>query len=343
MPNSAPALAEKAVSNFPNGVIVVYDDDLTYLLVGPDVLPFSRRQSSEMVGKSVYELFGDVTGAELEPNLRATLDGEPQSFDVEYDDHIHHIETRPAEIDGESYGVLVTQNVTPERHTTEQLEVLNRILRHDIRNDIGILLGWAEMLENHLDEGGRSHLQRILKSGEHILALTNTSRDVIEMLVSGGDLERESISLQSTLGVELTMRQESFPDAEFKYEDACLEHDVLANQLLASTFRNILNNAIQHNDKEHPVIEVTCKADADSVVVRIADNGPGIPEAHRETVFDAGRRGLASSGGGMGLYLVTKLITGYGGEVWIEDNDPEGTVVGIRLPRSDVIDGDETQ
>lgn len=334
MSNSSSALAEKAVSNFPNGVIVVYDEDLRYQLVGPDILPFSQRKASEMRGKSVHELFGDVTGGELGPHLRATLAGEPQSFDVTYDGRIHHVETRPTEIDGESYDVLVTQNVTPERYTTEQLEVLNRIMRHDIRNDIGILLGWAEMLEEHLDEEGRSHLQRILNSGEHILALTNTSRDIIEMLVSGEQMERKPISLRSTLGVELTLRQESFPDAEFTFDEACLEFNVLANELLASVFRNLLNNAVQHNDTDHPIVEVSCEPDDDSIVIRIADNGLGISEAHRETVFDAGRRGLDSSGSGMGLYLVTKLVTGYGGEVWIEGNTPEGTMLrsGSREP-----------
>lgn len=327
--------AEKAVQNFPNGVIVIFDDDLIYKVVGPDVLPFSRRKASEMVEKSVYELFGDVTGAELEPHLRATLAGEPQSFDIQYDGRIHHVETRPTEIDGDPYGVLITQNVTSERHTSEQLEILNRILRHDIRNDMAILLGWAEMLNSHVDEEGRAHLQRVLNSGKHILALTDTARDVIEMLVRGEEIERKPISLQSTLGVELTLRQESYPDTEFIFDEADLKFDVLANELLASVFRNILNNAVEHNDKDQPIIKVSCEPDADSVVVRVADNGPGIPEAHREKIFDAGRRGLDSSGSGMGLYIVTNLIAGYGGEIWIEDNKPEGTVFALRFIRAD--------
>ena len=335
--------AENAVQAFPNGVIVVFDGDLSYKLIGPDVLPFSRRKASEMVDKSVHELFGDVTGAELEPRLRATIGGEPQSFDVRYDGRIHHVETQPTVIDGNPYGVLVTQNVTSVRHTSEQLEILNRILRHDIRNDIGFLLGWAEMLDSHIDEEGRAHLQRVLNSGRHILALTDTARDVIEMLVSGEEMERKPTSLQSTLGVELMLRRESYPDTEFVFDEADLKFDVLANELLASVFRNLLNNAVEHNDKDHPIVEVSCESDADSVVIRVADNGPGIPEAHRETIFDAGRSGLNSSGSGMGLYLVTKLIAGYGGEVWIEDNEPEGTVFALRLIRADTSTDDTNQ
>ncbi|MFB6090244.1 MAG: ATP-binding protein [Halobellus sp.] len=333
--DSSGAISECAVRNFPNGVIVVFDATLTYRLVGPDVLPFSGRQASEMVGKTIYELFGDETAAELEPELRATLAGESRSFDVEFEGLVHHIETRPMAVEGDPHGVLVTQNVTAERHTTEELEILNRILRHDVRNDMSVLLGWAELLEAHLDEEGRSHLRRILNSGEHILALTSTARDVVEMLVSGEEMRLEPTSLESTLGVEVALRQESFPHAEFRVDEGCRDFDVLANELLASVFRNLLNNAVQHNDAERPVVDISCERDGDAVVVRIADNGPGIPEARRAAIADGERPTLDSSGGGMGLYLVHRLVARYGGDVRIEDNDPEGAVVAVRLALAD--------
>jgi signal transduction histidine kinase len=68
------------------------------------------------------------------------------------------------------------------------------------------------------------------------------------------------------------------------------------------------------------------------VAIRIADNGPGVSADQKDTLFGTGERDLESTGSGMGLYLVDTLVTSYGGEVWIEDNDPEGSIFVVELP-----------
>ena len=104
------------------------------------------------------------------------------------------------------------------------------------------------------------------------------------------------------------------------------------NRVLDSFFRNILTNAIQHNDAETPEVSVSATGTDDSVEVRIADNGPGIPDERKSDVFGRGEKGLESAGTGIGTYLVEKLVTRYGGDVWIEDNDPRGAVFVVKLP-----------
>jgi signal transduction histidine kinase len=68
------------------------------------------------------------------------------------------------------------------------------------------------------------------------------------------------------------------------------------------------------------------------VVVRVADNGPGVPDDRKEAVFGRGEKGLRSTGTGLGLYLVDTLVDSYGGRVRVEDNDPEGAVFVVELP-----------
>ncbi|MFB6251547.1 MAG: sensor histidine kinase [Halobellus sp.] len=75
------------------------------------------------------------------------------------------------------------------------------------------------------------------------------------------------------------------------------------------------------------------------VVLRVSDNGPGIPEAKRETLFepsdDDSDRG--------GLSLVQTLIEGYGGSIRIEDAEPTGSTFVVRLPRSDTAESRDSQ
>jgi signal transduction histidine kinase len=102
--------------------------------------------------------------------------------------------------------------------------------------------------------------------------------------------------------------------------------------MLEAVFRNLLQNAIQHNQKAVPEVTVSAEEADDSVRVRIADNGPGIPESRKDEIFARGEKGLESAGTGLGLYLVETLVDRYGGDVWVEDNEPEGAVFIVELP-----------
>lgn len=107
---------------------------------------------------------------------------------------------------------------------------------------------------------------------------------------------------------------------------------VRANSLLNSVFRNLFTNAIVHNDKDVPEITISAEESEEAVQVRVADNGRGVPDAQKEEIFGQEEKGLESAGTGIGLYLVSTLTKGYGGDVWVEDNEPEGAVFVVELP-----------
>jgi len=228
--------------------------------------------------------------------------------------------------------VGISTDITDQKRREQEFELLNRILRHDIRNDMAVVLGWAEILDDHVDEEGREYLQKILTSGEHVVELTEAAREYAETVVSDEALTVEPVSLRSILETELALREESFPDAEFRLDGAPPDVTVAADSMLSSVFRNLLNNAVQHNDAETPQIAISCNVRDDMVAVRIADNGPGIPDDHKDTIFGKGERGLGSPGTGIGLYLVDTLVTEYGGDIWVEDNEPTGAVFVVQLP-----------
>lgn len=176
--------------------------------------------------------------------------------------------------DGEISEVVgICTDITEQKHREQELELLNRIIRHDIRNDMSIVLGWAQMLEDHVDAEGKEHLQKILASGEHVVELTEIAHDYVETVVSDAELAVEPVSLQSVLETELSLRKESFPEAEFVVDGSLPDIEVAADSMLSSVFRNLLNNAIQHNDKDSPRVEVSCEVHDDDVEIGLPITG----------------------------------------------------------------------
>ncbi|ONI90470.1 hypothetical protein ALI22I_12080 [Saccharothrix sp. ALI-22-I] len=102
---------------------------------------------------------------------------------------------------------------------------------------------------------------------------------------------------------------------------------------LERVVRNLLDNAERHASSH---VEVTVVVEGGTAVLRVADDGPGIPEADRERVFerfvrlDEGRA-RDEGGAGLGLAIVREGVLAHGGTVGIEDSD-RGTVVAVRLP-----------
>ena len=216
----------------------------------------------------------------------------------------------------------------------DALEVLNQVVRHDIRNDLQLVSAYADILDGTLDDRAQGHLEMIKQSATNAVELTTTARDLTTtMLQTGGDLE--PVPLESRLTSEIERLLSAQPDLNVTVDGSIPSVDVVADDLLSAVFRNILKNAVQHNTSDHPTIDITVTADDDRVTLGFADNGPGINDAQKKQIFGRGEQGLDSTGTGIGLYLVDTLVDRYGGDVRVTDNTPTGAVFTVVLPIAD--------
>ncbi len=222
----------------------------------------------------------------------------------------------------------------------EALEALNRVVRHDIGNDVQVISTWAQHLEDKVGPEDREALDRIRRKAESITEITREAAAVVETLADEEETELEPVALESTLLSEIERQSDSHPDVKFDILTDIPFVQVSANEMLGSVFRNVLTNAVTHNNADEPIIEVSCDQREDDVLVRIADNGPGISDERKDDIFTKGVQSVESDGTGIGLYLVNHLVTEYGGEVWVEDTQPaddsqtDGAMFVLTLPLS---------
>lgn len=254
------------------------------------------------------------------------------------DGHVVDVILEAVEIEDGRF-VAYVQDVTAQKEYERQvedqrdnLETLNQVLRHDIRNDLQLVTAYADLLvEECEDEEVKEYITTIQDSADHAVELTDTAREIADVMLSVTE-EGQQVNLRAVLEKEVSEVQSAYPNAAVTYDTAIPSVTINANNMVSSVFRNLLKNAIQHNDK--PVAEVTVSATEqdDTVTIRVADNGPGVSDDQKDAIFGKSERGLESTGTGIGLYLVETLVTNYGGEVWVEDNDPEGSVFVVELP-----------
>jgi PAS domain S-box-containing protein len=298
------------------------------------IVPESRASEASSLNEKVEN--EEYLSAEVE---RRTADG-LRSF---------LLRIAPIETDDETRGYAIYTDITERKEyeqrleeQTEQLETLNRLLRHDINNDMNVVIGMTELVQAELDdEQARDRLGKVLTASRDVVELTRSARELMETMLSE-DRQRKPVRLARVLESEVDAIKSAADGVLVQFDGPLPVVQVLADDLLASVFRNILKNAVQHNDKAVAEVDVAVETDAERVRVAIADNGPGIPDAQKESIFGKDEKGLDSDGTGIGLYLVHSLVDSYGGDVRVTDradhplgaDDADGTVFTVELERA---------
>jgi signal transduction histidine kinase len=215
------------------------------------------------------------------------------------------------------------------RNLNEYLTILNKILRHDVQNDIAVIRMYIDLAKEGEDIDIATAMEKIDDRVNHALS---TIKDVkeIERMLSVGELVGVNLSMILTKRI-----QEFSKDAKITYSiprNIYVEADSAINSVL----HNIIQNAIFHNDKEVVEIDIKVEEKDDKIYVRIADNGPGIPDSLKEMIFRESFKGETTGRSGLGLYLVKETMKRYGGNVWVEDNIPYGSVFVLEFKRSEI-------
>ncbi|WP_292728439.1 PAS domain S-box protein [Methanoculleus sp.] len=186
------------------------------------------------------------------------------------------------------------------------------ILTHDIRNADNVTNIYADLLIDELEGEPARHARKLkdgIRKSIEITANVATIRKIRECRaglapVDLDDLIREEIA--------------HFPDLRIRYDG--LPVAVFADDLLPEVLTNLIGNAAKHGG---PGVEVTVAVedlDEKTVIVTVADTGPGVPDDAKETIFfrferEGGRRGSQ----GLGLSICRMLTARYGGRIWAED------------------------
>jgi PAS domain S-box-containing protein len=200
----------------------------------------------------------------------------------------------------------------------ESLLLLNRIMRHDIMNDLSVALGSIQLYENKREN---RFLEAATRSLTKSVDLINDISD-LERLRTPTDLR--SVKVRDV--VDRVVENRAGQNVLIRVRG---EETAMADETLSSVIDNLVGNAIMHGQTDNVDIDIT--NDEGQCLIRVADRGKGIPDDVKARIFDEGFKFGETGNTGFGLYIVKKTMERYGGSVSVKDNPPHGSVFELRL------------
>lgn len=218
-------------------------------------------------------------------------------------------------------------DVTDQKQQQERLQVLSRVLRHDIRNQMTAVKGFASTLTEPLDKQQRhARVTRIVDSADELIEKSETIRTVQKLI--SGNANRRPMDLSNLIEDVVNDIRKRYPDCEFSSSTPS-ETYIRGTDALELAIGELVENAAKHNDSTNPRVEVrvTESADDEYTNIYISDNGPGIPPIEYEVLTGERDRSQIDHLSGLGLWTVNWIVTQIGGGLQFSENSPQGSTV----------------
>lgn len=217
-------------------------------------------------------------------------------------------------------------------HSNRLKNLFTDIMRHDLMNPISGAKGYLYLIKS-----GRAGEEIINRVEYNIQKAANMIQKayVLAKLEDTSQLEKTWLDLNS-----LFSRVIEDLDSVIKSKNISVsylpegEYSVMANSMIEEVFSNLITNAVKYGP-ENSEITVDIESEEGLWVVKVYDRGVGIPDEHKETIFQrfkkVEKQGI--KGTGLGLAIVKRIVELHRGKVWVEDNPDGGSVFCVALPK----------
>ena len=235
-------------------------------------------------------------------------------------------------------GSLVWQlRITRNKLQTAKVQAMGIAhLEHELRKPLLVLTNLAhdKMLKDKSDKDGiwklmHARLSKIADVTQMMLfALKKDTLNIERMPL---DIRQE---LEMTVGIFRALKQHA--EVDYQIEEG-IDQPVLDHVYFGCVLANLIDNGIKYNNQPKPKVHVYFGKDAQNWLLRVEDNGIGIPEKEQKRIFSQfyrieDKRMFTKTGFGLGLTFVKKVVEAYGGQITINSRPEAGTTFIISLP-----------
>ncbi|MGE0084339.1 MAG: two-component system histidine kinase PnpS [Desulfococcaceae bacterium] len=333
---------ESVLSSMREGVLAM-DMDEKVISINHAAAQMFLREPSKATGKSIQEV---VRNSDLHRFVRRALDGEsPEEQDITF----YHEEERTVSINssplldakGKRIGILIVlHDVTRLRKLETMRRDFAANVSHEIKTPLTAIKGFVETLQSGAMEKADESARFLEIIEKHVSRLTAIIDDLMKLseIEQKGRLALEKGNLKSVISNAVEMCR---PLAEGK--NICMEWecpDSLECQInaafLEQAVMNLADNAIKYSP-EQSTVHINAEKTPDGIVIRVKDQGIGIPREHLPRLFERfyrvdKSRSRKAGGTGLGLAIVKHIVLAHGGYVTVDSRPGNGSTFEIHLP-----------
>ena len=218
------------------------------------------------------------------------------------------------------------ESQTKLSESIDELQLYASLLRHDLSNDLQLILGELELAQMNVSNDPRiiGYLTSIESASSRMLRLLQVFQDTVQ---------NEIDNLLELIQHLVNETKTSYPHITINAHYDLIEEmvSIRGRSLIPFVFDNLIRNSVQHVGP-NVEIDIYIAVDAEKAVIDFVDNGAGIDDKIAAKLF---QKGVSKTGGGFGLYLCRKIIATYDGTINLLSNDEykKGTAIRIKLPR----------
>lgn len=229
-----------------------------------------------------------------------------------------------------------------ERKREDLRDSLLGVISHDLKNELFVITGFTEVIREELEK--LENQQELVEFLEGIDAKVEKAASIItdvrsylktvgafDTTISPTKIDVRKVLTSSLAGFdELIDNKKLILNTEF-YRD---EVFILADLRIQSVFTNILDNAIKWSP-DGGTINISIDEQDHFWVIKITDQGSGVPDELKKAIFKpftAFGKEKSTIGSGLGLALVSEILSHYNGSIWVEDNVPTGACFCVKMP-----------
>ncbi|WP_395338171.1 sensor histidine kinase [Ningiella sp. W23] len=241
---------------------------------------------------------------------------------------------------GSAYILCVCRDITKQEELIRKLQKANQelddfasIASHDLKaplNAIRRLLAWIhEESAEVISDNAKENLDFVVSRAERMHSLLN---DLLSFAKIGRDQQKyEQLSLKKSVD-EMKLLIDVPGDFEITCDDVIIHVPTVP---FNTVMLNLISNAFKHNDKARPTIDVSASVTKHYYIIKVKDNGPGIPKQYQDRVFklfQTLRPRDEVEGSGMGLSVVKKYVESYQGQLKLSSDGESGCEFTIWWP-----------
>jgi len=222
-----------------------------------------------------------------------------------------------------------------------QLRVLNRVLRHNLRNDMSVIIAYSDaMLHSDADEPTKARVRKVRRTAHNLIETSEHAQTIYDEMLDGENRQRRPADIVTVVERAAVRLRSDFPGSTVETQ-LPEQAWALDGDSVSIIMDELCRNALMHNDwpEEDRMVILAVEGGVDDGEVRltISDNGPGLPEFERDLLTGEIEGTSIEHGSGLGLWVVSWLVDHLDGSLSITYRDERGTSITVTIPASEKI------